>query len=130
MPRKEASEQESAYDELMSDPMLPPDSGGGIEETAYDKVIDILTVIGEEPLELMTRTTPIIARASAVSYSMCATFHSRYIGERMNQVMRLAVSYGGKGRDEMVRSLGASAGAFSLPNGGGPDSAFMPATED
>ena len=130
MPRKEKPEQESAFDELMDDPILPPDGGGDMTETAYDKALSILTETGDDQLELMTRTTPIIAKAGAISYSMTSTFRSTYIAGRYNQIMRLAVSYGGKGRDEIVRSLGANSGAFGMPNGGGPEPAFMPVMED
>lgn len=129
MPRKEKSEEESAYDELMSEPMLPPDSGGDLADTAYDKALGILTETGDDPLELMTRTTPIISHACAISYTMTSTFRSSYVSGRINQIMRLAVSFGGKGRDEIVRSLGANSGAFGMPSSG-PEPAFMPATED
>ena len=128
MPRKETTE-ESAFDELMSDPILPPEGGGELGDTAYDKALGILTETGDDPLELMTRTTPIISQACAISYTMTSTFHSSYVSGRINQIMRLAVSFGGKGRDEIVRSLGANSGAFGMPSGG-PEPAFMPASED
>ena len=102
--------------DLLDDPILPPAGGGFSEsESPYDRALDILTVTGDDPLELMTRTNPIIAKACAISYCMVATFHSSYIAGRNNQNMRLAVSNGGKGRDEIVRSLGASGDAFSAP---------------
>lgn len=127
MPKKESTE-ESAYDELMSDPMLPPENGGDLGDTAYDKALAILTETGDDPLELMTRTTPIISHACAISYTMTSTFRSSYVSGRINQVMRLAVSYGGRGREEIVKSLGANSGAFGVPSGA--ESSFMPATED
>ena len=118
--------------DLMDDPILPPTGGGfGESESPYDRALDILTVTADDPLELMTRTNPIMARACAVSYSMMATFRSSYVSGRINQVMRLAVSNGGKGRDEIVRSLGATDTAFSSPDiGEGGGRIYSPAPED
>lgn len=130
---EERYEDESAFDELMENPRLPQSRGELPMETSYDKALNILTVIEDEPLEIMTRATPISAKASAVAYSMCFTFRSRYTKGRIDQINRLAVSMGGKGRDEIVRSLSANSGAFEIPGGdmGGADtSPFMPASEE
>lgn len=130
---EERYEDESAFDELMENPRLPQSRGELPMETSYDKALNILTVIEDEPLEIMTRATPISAKASAVAYSMCFTFRSRYTKGRIDQINRLAVSMGGKGRDEIVRSLSANSGAFEIPGGdmGGADSSpFMPASEE
>lgn len=130
---EERYEDESAFDELMENPRLPQSRGEMPMETSYDKALNILTVIEDEPLEIMTRATPISAKASAVAYSMCFTFRSRYTKGRIDQINRLAVSMGGKGRDEIVRSLSANSGAFEIPGGdmGGADSSpFMPASEE
>lgn len=116
--------------DLMDDPILPPMGGGiGDSESPYDRALDILTVTADDPLELMTRTNPIMARACAVSYSMMATFRSSYVSGRINQVMRLAVSNGGKGRDEIVRSLGANDSAFDMPEHEG-GRIYSPAPEE
>ena len=127
-------EDESAFDELMENPRLPQMRGGdGPMETSYDKALNILTVTEDEGLEIMTRATPISAKASAVAYSMCFTFRSRYTKGRIDQINRLAVSMGGKGREEIVSSLSANSGAFEIPGGdmGGADSSpFMPASEE
>lgn len=123
-------------EDLCDDPQIPMTVGGQMEgelpgsESGYDRALNILTVTGDDQLELMTRTNPIIARACAVGYSMTASFRSSYVGGRVNQVMRLAVSNGGKGREEIVRSLGASNEAF----GGGsmddsPMKSYQPAPE-
>lgn len=130
---EERYEDESAFDELVENPRLPQSRGELPMETSYDKALNILTVIEDEPLEIMTRATPISAKASAVAYSMCFTFRSRYTKGRIDQINRLAVSMGGKGRDEIVRSLSANSGAFEIPGGdmGGADSSpFMPASEE
>ena len=130
---EERYEDESAFDELMENPRLPQSRGELPMETSYDKALNILTVIDDEPLEIMTRATPISAKASAVAYSMCFTFRSRYTKGRIDQINRLAVSMGGKGRDEIVRSLSANSGAFEIPGGdmGGADtSPFMPTSEE
>lgn len=130
MPRKktETYEDESAFDELMQNPILPP-GGDGSAETGFDKAINVLTVTEDELLELMTYATPITFRASAVAYSMIHTFHSGYVSGRYNQNNRLQVSYQGRGREQIVKALSASQGAFDLP-GSANDSQFMPAPED
>ena len=122
-------EQDSAYNALMNDPMELPMGGGGDADTGYDRALNILTVTEDDSLELMTRTTPILAKACAISYSMTATFRSSYVYGRINQIERLAVSFGGKGREEVVKSLSANAGAFSGDGGEAP-APFMPAPED
>ena len=106
-------------EDLMDDPILPPSGGGmgfGDAETGYDKALGVLTETDDEPLELMTRTNPIMAKACALGYNMMFTFRSAYVCGRVNQNMRLAVSNGGRGREEIVRSLGASGEAFSGPD--------------
>jgi len=126
---QERYEDESAFDELMENPRLPMAQNDIPSETSYDKALNILTVTEDEGLEIMTRATPISAKASAVAYSMIFTFRSRYTGGRINQINRLAVSMGGKGREEIVRSLSANSGAFEIPGqeGGADSSPFMPA---
>lgn len=126
---QERYEDESAFDELMENPRLPMAQNDIPSETSYDKALNILTVTEDEGLEIMTRATPISAKASAVAYSMIFTFNSRYTGGRINQINRLAVSMGGKGREEIVRSLSANSGAFEIPGqeGGVDSSPFMPA---
>ncbi|MBQ1293220.1 MAG: hypothetical protein IIY21_04235 [Clostridiales bacterium] len=124
-------EQDSAYDALSREPMdIPMNGGDGGVDTGYDRALNILTVTEDDPLELMTRTTPILAKACAISYSMTATFRSSYVYGRINQIERLSVSLGGKGREEIVRSLSANAGAFSGESGGESSTPFMPAPED
>ena len=119
-------------EDLANDPILPPMGGGGGFESdgsSYDKALNILTVTEDDLLELMTRTNPIMARACSISYCMVATFRSSYIAGRNNLNMRLAVSQGGKGREEIVRSLGASGEAFSVPESE-TGRTYQPAPED
>lgn len=124
-------EQDSAFDALNREPMDMSAGmmGGGGGDSGYDRALNILTQTEDDLLELMTRTTPIMSKACAISYSMIATFRSPYVYGRINQVERLAVSFGGKGREEIVKSLGANSGAFS---GEGFESStpFLPAPED
>ena len=124
-------EDESAFDELMVNPRLPQARGELPMETSYDKALNILTVTENEELELMTRATPLSSKASAVAYSMCFTFGSRYTKGRIDQIHRLAVSMGGEGRKEIVSSLSANSGAFEIPGlgEGANSSPFMPAEE-
>lgn len=123
-------ETKSSMD-LLDDPIVPPVGGGfGESESPYDRALDILTVTGDDPLELMTRTNPMIAKACAISYCMVATFRSSYIAGRNNQNMRLAVSNGGRGREEIVRSLGASGDAFSSPEVETTGRTYQEAPED
>lgn len=122
-------ETSSAYDALMKDPMEMPITGGDGGDSGYDRALNILTQTEDDLLELMTRTTPILSKACAVSYSMIATFRSPYVYGRINQVERLAVSFGGKGREEIVKSLGANSGAFSAGELE-QSTPFMPAPED
>lgn len=121
-------------EDLMDDPMLPPAGGSigfGESESGYDKALGVLTETADEPLELMTRTNPIMARACAIGYNMMFTFRSGYVCGRVNQNMRLAVSNGGRGREEIVRSLGASGEAFSGPElGQSMGREYQPAPED
>ena len=125
-------------DDLLEDPMPSmPDMGmgggmgGGMDsESPYDRALDILTVIEDAPLELMTRTNPIMARACAISYSMMATFRSTYVGGRINQTMRLAVSSMGRGREEIVRSLGANSETFNIPENPISQAGYRPAIEE
>ena len=129
---QERYEDESAFDELMENPRLPMGGGDGMPmETSYDKALNILTVTEDEGLEIMTRSSPISMKASAVAYSMCFTFRSRYCKGRIDQINRLQVSAGGRGRDEIVRTLSANTGAFDIPGGGDAGSSpFMPVPEE
>ena len=101
-------------DDLLDNPS-PMFVGGSDDGSPWHEALKALTVTEDEPLELVTRTNPILARACAISYSMCHTFRSSYVAGRNNQNMRLAVSKDGRGREEIVRSLGADSETFNKP---------------
>lgn len=110
-------------EDLLDDPVPQPISPGmdmGVESTPWHEALGVLTVTEDEGLELMTRTNPIMAKACAISYSMCHTFRSGYVAGRNNLNMRLAVSKDGRGREEIVRSLGADSETFNKPESNNP----------
>lgn len=85
-------------------------SGGGGSETPFDKTYSILTVTGGPHLEIMTRTTPKLAQALGIGYNLMFNFRSKYVRGRMDSLMRIHVSMGGKGRTEMVAALQSGSG--------------------
>lgn len=97
---------------LDEEPYFDDPMGGGVSDNAtpYDKTYDALMTTGGRRLELLTRTTPKLAQAVSVGYTMIANFKSAYLQGKIDTLMRLHVSMGGKGREEMVRSLQAGAG--------------------
>ena len=82
-------------------------SGG---DTPFDRTYDALIITGGKKLELLTRTTPKLAQAVSVGYTMIYNFKSAYLQGKIDTLMRLHVSMGGKGRAEMVQSLQAGSG--------------------
>lgn len=95
--------------DLLDSPEVPdvgemPESIG---MTPYDKAYDLLSALGGQKLEIMTRTNPRLVQAANVAYNITSSFGSRYIGGKINQIMRFAVSMGGEGRKEIVESLRA-----------------------
>lgn len=95
--------------ELMESNLVFPDEPSG-GDTPFDRTHDALMTTGGKKLELLTRTTPKLAQAVAVGYTMIANFKSAYLQGKIDTLMRLHVSMGGKGRAEMVQSLQAGAG--------------------
>ncbi len=130
MPRKKEREDQpsnkprSATD-LLNDPLIVEDPDPEpiiISDTPFDKAYTVLTATSGEVLELMTRTTPKLATAVGVGYTMRYNFKSNYIGGRMDNLMRIHVSFGGRGRNEMVQSLKAGSGvpdSYYARDGGG-----------
>ena len=97
--------------ELLNDPpYYEDDSPASDSDTPYDKTYDALMTTGGKKLELLTRTTPKLAQAVSVGYTMTANFRSAYLQGKVDTLMRLHVSMGGKGRAEMVDSLKAGSG--------------------
>ena len=123
-------------DDLLDDPMPEPiggmgmDIGGGMDASPWHEALGVLTVTEDDGLELMTRTNPIMAKACAISYSICHTFRSTYVAGRNNQNMRLAVSKDGRGREEIVRSLGADSETVSRPESEIEKEGYKPAYEE
>lgn len=134
MPRKkkdpDEEDMDSAYDELIDNPILPPQEIIGEQETSYSKALGVLTETDGPVLEMMTRTNPISARSFAINYAMIHTFRSSFIMGQDDLLKRALVSMGGKGREEVVSSLSASSGAFDMPGGESGPPMFQPAPED
>ena len=103
-------EPKSATD-LLDNPLITDDGDNGSgNATPFDKAYTVLTTTTGNKLELMTRTTPKLAQAIGVGYNMMFNFRSTYIRGRLDTLMRIHVSMGGKGRAEMVQSLQAGSG--------------------
>lgn len=97
-------------EELLDDPMIGLEESGPVGETPFNQTVDMLSRTRGPELELMCRMNRPIAEAATVCYAMVAKFHCDYLIGRMDQIMRLSVSNGGLGREEMVRSLQAGSG--------------------
>lgn len=71
------------------------------------KGMGFLATQSGERLEMMTRTNkPIILGISAGS-AYCARYESKYIRDKTERIMRLAISSGGEGRKEMIQMVSA-----------------------
>lgn len=91
------------------------------DETPFDKTYSSLTITGGATLEMLTRTTKPLAKAIGVGYLVTANFRSPYVQGRVDSLMRVAVSAGGKGRTEMVQCLSSGSGVGDgFYNQGGP----------
>lgn len=118
------SEEKRSGGELEDEPSPMYSGGFGSmpEATPFDKATDLLAETKGETLELMCRTTNEVAEATAIAYAMIYRFHSSYINGRIEQIQRLTVSNGGKGRAEVVQSLqagsGVSDGFYEAQSGG------------
>ena len=106
------AEEKKRGEDLIEEPRYGySDPGGGVTmETPFQETIGALTVTEGEKLEIMTRTTRNISDALEVAHNLVYSFGSKYIMSRTNQIMRLSVSQGGKGREEIVESLKAGSG--------------------
>ena len=97
--------------ELLDEPLVcEVDEPCEEPSTPFDRAYGILTSTGGENLELMTRTTTRLAKAINVGYNMMWNFRSSYLRGRLDTLMRVHVSLGGKGRAEMVQALQAGSG--------------------
>ena len=106
------NENKRSGEDLWNEPNIGPMPGGNMQpiDTPFNQVVDMLTVTEGKKLELMTRANKAMADAMSVGYSMVFRFDSNYIGGRIDQLKRLAVSMNGKGRAELVQSLQAGSG--------------------
>ena len=103
------------------------EGGGGGPSTPFDQAFGALTTTGGPKLELLTRANKKLSIAIDRTYNRCFNFHSMYLRGRIDTLMRLAVSMGGKGRAEIVDSLRAGSGvpdSFYSERGGDYEPAF------
>ena len=104
--------------------------GGGGPSSPFDQAFGALTTTGGPKLELLTRANKKLSIAIDHTYNRCFNFHSMYLRGRIDMLMRLAVSMGGKGRGEIVDSLRAGSGvpdSFYSDGGDGYTPAFSEA---
>lgn len=99
-----------AATDLLDNPIVDECEAFTPQPTPFDKGFDILSETAGERLELMTRTDSRIIDACQLGYTVVARFGSAYVGNRVNQLMRLAISKNGRGREEIVESIKAGAG--------------------
>lgn len=74
-------------------------------------------------LEILTRTNGEIVKAIAAGYAFAVRYNSPYIRNKIEQIERLAISSGGKGRQEVidvVHAGGTLSDAFYDRQGTGP----------
>ena len=95
--------------ELLNRPEVPevaemPETMG---QTPYGMAFDLLSSLGGEKLQIMTRTNPRLVQAAQAAFCLTAQFGSFFINEEINEIMRFAVSMKGEGRKEIVDSLRA-----------------------
>lgn len=87
------------------------------KEAPVQTAFKCLTIESGFGLQLMTRTNPIMVKACQVSYIFDKALKYRdaqgnlnygnpYVAGYVDQIMRLAVSMDGKGRNEIIEALG------------------------
>lgn len=82
-------------------------------------VLDNLAVTEGKALEILTRTTPELARAALVGFIFNSTIIEEgfnapgcpYVRDRIEQVERFAVSIDAQGREDQIEALRAAGGA-------------------
>ena len=96
--------------DVLSNPTPPPSSIGGGEARPqkFDRAYDALTATHGPMLQMMTRTTPAMRQLEDTAFILRYRFCSDYIGERLNEVERLAVSEDGHGRTDIIDVVKAS----------------------
>lgn len=101
------SDEKRSGEELLDEPQFSNLDGSINTDTPFNQSLDALMVTSDKELELMCRATPQIAEAASIAYNLNYRFHCSYIQNRIEQIERLSVSIGGKGRGEIVQSLQA-----------------------
>lgn len=66
------------------------------------KGMGYLTKTDGVALEILTRTNRDIVRAISAGYAYSVRYNSPYIRSKIEQIERLAISSGGKGRQELI----------------------------
>lgn len=121
-----AKKKEKTAEDMLRNPM-PEVLTRRDEQTPFDKTYDALMCTTGPRLELVTRTTRKLAKAVNIGHTWMFHYNSWYIRSRLDTMMRLHVSMGGKGRMEMVQSLQAGSGVpGEFYDQSNSQSAFMP----
>lgn len=69
--------------------------------------IDKLTTLDGQQLEIMTRTNLAIVRGIQSGTAFQSRYNSQYIQRKTEQLMRLAISSGAKGRQDIIEVIKA-----------------------
>lgn len=92
----------------------------GAPELPVKAVSEKLSAESGNKLQLNTRANPKLVSAVAFGHVYVHRFNSTYVAGRLDEVMRLAVSMSGLGRQEqieLVRAGGAVPDAYFSPDG-------------
>lgn len=98
--------------DMLSDPYRFDPSA---PDPPVSKGMGYLTKTDGLALEILTRTNGEIVKAIAAGYAFAVRYNSPYIKNKIEQIERLAISSGGKGRQEVidvVHAGGAMSDAF------------------
>ena len=85
----------------------PSDDPKAIPDPPVSHGMDILCTLDGKQLQIVTRTNASIVEGIRSAGAFVARYHSDYISETQESLMRLAVSSGGKGRTEMIEIVKA-----------------------
>lgn len=119
---KKKSEDVPTAEELLNAPIITQNDYQGPASTPFDRAYGSLTALGGPQLELMTRSTKRLAIALNTAFPMVFNYRSPYLRGKVDTIMRVHVSRGGKGRAEMVQALQAGAGVpGEFYDAGNPD---------
>ena len=85
----------------------PPEPEKTIPDPPVSHGMDILCTLDGKQLQIVTRANAQIVEGIRSAAAFVARYHSTYIAETQESLMRLAVSSGGKGRTEMIEIVKA-----------------------